>query len=309
MALRTYFFSGIAALGLGFFMISCNNGKAVKEEPAETTQKGNISITVDESFKPVIEQELKVFDSSFPDATIRVQYKPENQCIEDLFKDSARLILTTRDLSTQEKETMKSNGIKIKSLPVAMDAIAVIVHPNSPDSLMTLGQLRTVLQGTFSRPYTIVFDNQQSGTVRYMMDSLIPGQKLSSKSYAVKDNASVIKYVTENENSLGIVGVSHVYDPEDSDINGVGKFRKGIRVVSLMDDSTGKFYEPYQAYIALKKYPLRRSLYFVSRESWQGLGTGFINFLCSEPGQLIFSKARLVPLRVQLRIREAEIKP
>jgi phosphate transport system substrate-binding protein len=309
MALRTYFYSGIAALGLGLFFTSCNNGKEVKQENVETTQKGSISITVDESFKPVIEQELKVFDSSFPEATIRVQYKPENQCIEDLFKDSARLILTTRDITPQEKQTMLNNGVKVRSMQVAMDAIAVIVHPGSADSLMTLGQLRSILLGTFTRPYTIVFDNQQSGTVRYMMDSLIPGQKLSSKSYAVKDNESVIKYVSENEGSLGIVGVSHVYDPEDTDVNSVGVFRKGIRVVSLMDDSTGRFYEPYQAYIALKKYPLRRSLYFISRESWQGLGTGFINFLCSEPGQLIFSKARLVPLRVQLRIREAEIKP
>lgn len=309
MALRTYFYSGIAALGLGLFSASCNNGKEVKQENVETTQKGSISITVDESFKPVIEQELKVFDSSFPEATIRVQYKPENQCIEDLFKDSARLILTTRDITPQEKQTMLNNGVKVRSMQVAMDAIAVIVHPGSADSLMTLGQLRSILLGTFTRPYTIVFDNQQSGTVRYMMDSLIPGQKLSSKSYAVKDNESVIKYVSENEGSLGVVGVSHVYDPEDTDVNSVGVFRKGIRVVSLMDDSTGRFYEPYQAYIALKKYPLRRSLYFISRESWQGLGTGFINFLCSEPGQLIFSKARLVPLRVQLRIREAEIKP
>lgn len=309
MALRTYFYSGIAALGLGLFSVSCNNGKTVKEENVETTQKGNISITVDESFKPVIEQELKVFDSSFPEATVRVQYKPENQCIEDLFKDSARLILTTRDISPQEKQTMLNNGVKVRSMAIAMDAIAVIVHPGSPDSLMTLGQLRSILLGNFTRPYTIVFDNQQSGTVRYMMDSLIPGQKFSSKSYAVKDNESVIRYVSENEGSLGIVGVSHVYDPEDTDVNSIGTFRKNIRVVSLMNDSTGKFYEPYQAYIALKKYPLRRSLYFISRESWQGLGTGFINFLCSEPGQLIFSKARLVPLRVQLRIREAEIKP
>ncbi len=309
MALRTYFYSGIAALTLGLFSVSCNDGKEVKQENIETTKKGNISITVDESFKPVIEQELKVFDSSFPEATIRVQYKPEHQCIEDLFKDSARLILTTRDISPQERQTLLNNGVKVRSMPIAMDAIAVIVHPGSADSVMTVGQLRSILLGNFIRPYTIVFDNQQSGTVRYMMDSLIPGQKFSSKSYAVKDNESVIKYVSENEGSLGVVGVSHVYDPEDGDVNSVGTFKKGIRVVSLVDDSTGKYYEPYQAYIALKKYPLRRSLYFISRESWQGLGTGFINFLCSEPGQLIFSKARLVPLRVQLRIREAEIKP
>lgn len=309
MRSRTYFITGTAllAFGLGFF--SCGNKENVKEEQSENTSRGNISISVDETFKPVITQELNVFDSSYPEAHIKAAYRTEKQCFEDLFTDSARLILVSRDLSAEEKKVYEHNKVKIKSLGVAMDAVAVVVNPASADSFMTMGQLKQVLLGKFARTYTIVFDHAQSGIVRYMLDSLIPGQQLSSKVYAVKNNDSLIDYVARNEHAIGFIGVSQVYDPESTVPE--GSFKNGIKVVSLKDENdttVNDFYQPYQAYIALKKYPLRRTMYFITRDSWNGLGAGFATFLSNEAGQLIFKKARLVPLRVQLRLREAEIK-
>jgi phosphate transport system substrate-binding protein len=296
----------LSALSLAviLFMVACTGTE--KSENKESTSKGSINIAVDESYKPVIEQELKVFDSSFPEAHITARFKSEKQCFEDLFKDSVRLILVSRDLSPEEKKTLTASGVQTRSLAIAMDAIALVVHPSAPDSLMTIGQFKAILEGKFVRPYTVVFDNAESGTVRYIRDSLIPGQELPSNVYAVKDNDAVLDYVSKNEHAIGVVGLSHVYDPEDP--SGIGLFKKHIKVVSLRNDETGMFYQPYQAYIALQQYPLTRKLYFISRENWQGLGTGFANFLTSERGQLIFFKARMAPLRVPLTIRESEIK-
>lgn len=310
MRFRNYFTAGIALMAFGIGAVSCGNNKSTeKDTPEETTTRGNINISVDESFMPVIAQELNVFDSSYPEGHIKVTYRTEKQCFEDLYKDSARLIVVSRDLTAEEKKVYEHNKVKVKSLAIAMDAIAVIVNPASADSFMTLGQLKQVLVGKFARNYTIVFDNAQSGTVRYILDSLIPGQQLSSKTYAVKNNDSLIEYIAKNENAIGFIGVSQVYDPESTKPE--GEFKGGIKVVSMKDENdttVTDFYQPYQAWIALKKYPLRRTMYFITRDSWNGLGAGFANFLSNEAGQLIFKKARLVPLRVQLRLREAEIK-
>jgi phosphate transport system substrate-binding protein len=78
-------------------------------------------------------------------------------------------------------------------------------------------------------------------------------------------------------------------------------------VAALKNDSTGEFLKPYQAYIALKTYPLTRSLYYINSESYPGLGTGFANFLGSQRGQLIFFHAHLFPVRSEMVIRQAEI--
>lgn len=309
MRLRTYFSFGAIAVALVTGLMSCGGGDSKPAEQRETSSKGNIKISIDDSYKPVMAQELHVFDSSYPEGHIAAAYKTEKECFEDLFKDSARLIVVSRDLTPEEKKAYDNRDIKIKSLGIAMDAIAVIVNPASPDSFMTLGQLKQILMGKFARPYNVVFDNAQSGTVRYIMDSLIPGQKLPSNLYALHSNDSVIAYVAKNEHAMGFIGVSNVYDENSTDP--AGAFLKNIKVASLNnenDTAITNFYQPYQAWIAQKKYPLHRTMYFITRDTWNGLGAGFANFLSNQAGQLIFLKARLVPLRVPLRLREAEIK-
>lgn len=297
---------------LALFALPACGGRDVQngEEEAELSEsatQGRIRIAVDESLEPVIRQHLSVFDSSFPKIQISTSYLPEADCFERFYQDSCRLIVVTRDLSESEKLQFEKEGLNISSLAVAMDALALITAPGVPDSLLTVDQFRAILTGNFARDYALVFDNERSGTLRYILDTLIPGKELSSKAYALKNNEEVIKYVAENKNAIGVVGVSHIYDPEDR--SGAGVFRKDIQVIAIKDEISGEFYQPYQAFIALMQYPLIRPVYFISREGWPGPASSFANFLSHERGQLIFNKARLVPLRTELRIREAVIKP
>ena len=58
----------------------------VKTDPVDSPSEGRIRISVEESFKPFIEQELKVFALSFPNASIEVAYKSEIECFKDVNK-------------------------------------------------------------------------------------------------------------------------------------------------------------------------------------------------------------------------------
>ena len=304
MLLKKYYFAAIVGLSAALFA-GCGSDAPTQDEK-ETATKGSINIAIDESLKPVMEQQLKVWDSSYPQGKITAQYLPENECFDQLYSNKARLIVTTRDISPQEKKAYAAQKIVTQSLAVAEDAIAVVLHPSSPDTLMTLGQLKSILEDKFTRSYTVVFDNGKSSMVRYISDSLIRDGKLSSKVYAANTNEAVIDYVSKNPNAIGIVGVGHVYDANDN--SGLGRFLSNVKVASLQHDSTGRFYQPYQGTIAFHLYPLTRKIYFVSRETWQGLGTGFANFLSQQQGQLIFKKAWMVPLRVALEVQEVEMK-
>lgn len=305
MSIRTSTWTAFSLAAAAILLAAC--GSETRQDKAEeTTTTGAITISVDESLRPVIEQQVKVFDSSFPSAELTVNYKPETQCFKDLQTDRARLIVTTRDLTAEEQAYFAQQGITIRALDVARSGIALVTHPKAADSILTIGQLKEILKGTFARPYTLVFDNKQSGTVRYMLDSLIPGHELSKQSFDAQNNDSVIAYVSRNEQALGFVGVPHIYDPQDE--SGIGSFKKNIRVIQLKNDSTGDFYQPYQAYLANQEYPLTQRIYFILKQQGQGLGTGFANFLSQERGQLIFFKFRLAPTRVPLVLREAEIK-
>lgn len=273
----------------------------------DTLSSGTIDISADETYKPVIEEQLKVFDSSYPNAHITVHYKPESECFKDFFDNKARLILVTRQLSPAEKQLCDQKQIAPSSLPLAKDAVAVIINNSSPDSLLDMQALKGILTGIYKKKYTVVFDNQGSSTVRYITDSLLKGAKLGSNVFAAKGNEAVVDYVAKNPDAIGFVGLSYVSDPVDS--ANTGGFIHTIKVVSILNDSTQRFYQPYQAYIALKWYPLTRDLFYISRESYHGLGTGFANFLANERGQLIFKHADMFPLRMNIIIRDASVNP
>ena len=65
---------------------------------------GTIHISVDESFKPVIDSQIQVFEALYPKAKIIAEYKPEAECFKDLIKDSTRMIIVTRGLTDEEEK-------------------------------------------------------------------------------------------------------------------------------------------------------------------------------------------------------------
>ena len=283
-------------------------GLSCDDKPVHTDNlaSGTIDISADETYRSVIEAQLKVFDSSFPDAKITIHYKPEAACFKDYFDNKARIILVTRDLTKGEKDLCEQKQIFPSSVPLAKDAVAVIVNNACADSLLSVDQLKAILTGNYKKKYTVVFDNQASSLVRYITDSLLYNQKLGNNVFAAKSGREVIDYVLKNPDAIGFTGLGDISD--SADLNNTGAFIKNVKVVSLYNDSLRVYLQPYLAYIGLKEYPLVRKLYYVSRESYPGLGTGFANFLGGPRGQLIFAHAHLYPLRMEVTIRSAEIK-
>ena len=277
-----------------------------KPKHPDTLGKGEIDISVDETFRPVMEQQGLVFDSSFPEAKVHIHYKSEAECFKDYFEKKARLILVTRELSAQEKTVCEQAKIFPTTLKLARDGIAVVLNKESTDTLIDLPMLRGILTGQTTKKYTVVFDDQSSSTVRYIIDSVLKGQPLGKNVFAAKGNKEVVDYVEKNPDAIGFVGLGYVSDSVD--VNNTGAFISRIKVAGIKNEQTGEFLQPYQAYIAMKTYPLTRSIYYISGESYHGLGTGFANFLAGQRGQLIFFHAHMFPVRSEMVIREAEIK-
>jgi len=145
-----------------------------------------------------------------------------------------------------------------------------------------------------------------TSTVRYAKDSLLQGKPLGKNVTAARNSEDVINYVANNPRAVGFVGASWVADLNDP---GDTSFNKNVIVAAIRCTSClGQTYvKPYQANIALKRYPLVRSLYFVLKEGFSGIGNNFTNFLQYERGQLIFSKAYLWPARMSFQVEDVQM--
>lgn len=304
----------IAAFGLASLLLAGCIDRDKDGRPLDTTTSGSIAIAVDESLSPLIEAELATFEALYKRADIEAQYLPEADAISALLNDSVRLAVVSRKFTAEEKEYLQSLKIRPREEDVALSAVALIVNRNNPDTLITVDQLKALLQGKISRwsdlgsrndaGIEIVFDNPNSGLIRHLKDSVAGVKTLPENTFAVKNNQGVIDHVSANENALGLIGLEWISDKDDSTSN---SFLKRIRVMSVAGDST--HFKPFQAYLALKYYPLARRITILSREARSGLGTGFMAFVASERGQRIVLKAGLVPVTMPLRVVEIAKRP
>jgi phosphate transport system substrate-binding protein len=110
-------------------------------------------------------------------------------------------------------------------------------------------------------------------------------------------NNEVIKFVTQNEGMIGIVGLNWLTQPRPEMQPYVDK----VAVLSVKGKNQNDFYAPDQNNIAEGKYALSRELYIVNCQGFSGLGMGFASFVAGDIGQRIILKSGLLPYKVPPR--------
>ncbi len=295
-------------LFLFLYLASGCDQKAGTPPKMESISSGYINISVDESFEPVIKEQIKVFQSSYPEAVINASFKTEADCLRDLQTDSTRMVIVSRGLNIEEQDFYaKKLQFNASFARVALDAIAIVVNSSSPDSVFTIEQLRQMLAGKSEKDYNIVVDgNGLTSTVRYLKDTLLKGQPLGKNVTAAKTSEGVIDYIANTTNAIGFVGISWLNKWKEKNPALASKVRMGL--VECKNCEIDTYAKPSQQTILFRQYPLVRGLYYILKENFAGVGSGFSNFLSLERGQLIFSRANLVPSLMQFNRRRSQIK-
>jgi phosphate transport system substrate-binding protein len=291
---------------------ACGNEKPA--EALDTPTTGSVPMVVDETVQPLCEQLIESFEYRYPKAFLVSRFMPENEVINGLINDSARIAFLTRKLNAREEAYFTSKKFGLEQVLLATDAVAFVVNRSNTDSIFTTTQLRRILLGqdtlwsqiqpgnTLGR-ISVVFDNPGSANIRYLSDTLLASNPLSSSCFAVNSNQAVIDYVNEHPEAIGVVGLNWIGDKDNAEDV---KRREKI-VLAAAGDSLATAVTPHQSALALKTYPFCREIWFVKVGKRPGLGTGFASFAYSEAGQLIVQKAGLLPAKPAERRIEMKI--
>ena len=276
----------------------------------DTITTGEITIAVEEGYKPVIASCIDVFDSIYRTAKINPRYVSEGEAVNALIQDSVQVIIIGRQLTSKESEYFQSRCFSPPTTAIAYDALAIILHPENQDTVLTEQQVQSLLSGKTTiwkeiNPKSalgniqLVFDNPMSGTLRYVQDSIIAGQELSKQASALKSNAEVIEYVSKNKSAIGIISANWISDTDDV---GVQKFMREIKIADVAKETGKEGYGPYQAYLATGDYPYKRTVYIINAQARRnGLGAGFASYLAKD-GQRIMLKDGLLPANAVTRL-------
>ena len=298
---------------LGLFL-ACGNKP--KNSMSYDYDKAAAIFTADESFYPILDEELEVFMATAALDSIRPVYTNQEEAITKLMKNETWLAFATRSLSPKEIQNLKDRQFVPRVIPIAYDGLAIIVNNANPDSCISIKDFKRILSGEVSRwsdiypqsrlgDIDVVFDNPKSSTVTWCVDSLLGGKPINSKNIgAVKKSAEVIDWVEKHENAIGIIGSNWLNDKRDT--TNV-TFNKNITVmrVSRLDSATVKnSWQPYQYYLYNGNYPLVRTIYALLNEPRSGVPSAFGHFCRLPKGQVIILRAGLLPVQANMNVRD-----
>jgi phosphate transport system substrate-binding protein len=289
-----FFSKLIAAIFLFLFFISCNKSNKSNQE---TILTGKTSLLVDETFRPIIEDQIEVFESRY-DAKIILDAKSENEIIQALINGTHNIAVLSRKLSSDEMKIFQNKKVIPRTTAIATDAIAFIASKNTKDTLVNLIDVIDFMNGKPKENIKgLVFDDPNSSTVRYMNN--LAGITVTPQKdvFSFGTSNEVIKFVADNEGMIGIVGLNWLSQPHPD----MQKYVDNVSILSIKGLQGSSYYAPDQNNIAEGTYPLARELFIINCQGSSGLGMGFASFVAGDIGQRIILKSGLLPIRIPPR--------
>ena len=308
-------------------VVAVSSVTGCRKAPTNTSSSGLATIVCDESFENIMDQEIDVFEyNTKGKANIIPYYVSEKACVDSLLDLKTKTIVITRELTEKETEYLKGLKKNVRSIPIAVDAIALIVNPANPIGQLSMSEIADILTGRTTKwnelepsplgDIQVVFDNEGSSTVQYMRDSLMKGDKFAENVFAQNSNREVFNQVKARKNALGIIGVSWISAdmrtrdlPREERIKSlsqqdttVADFDVDIKVLRVRRDDSLRAYQPYQGYIYDGSYPLYRTVYMISTGVNGSLSHGFYSFVTGTIGQKTIQRTGILPARVQPRM-------
>lgn len=292
-------------------LAGCGQGRVKR---TDTTTSGIAMVVSDASFSDIVQQQVDVFESLYPKASLYPVFTDEAEAIGMVMSDSVRMAVVTRDFTEDEKTYLKALNEQLipRSQRIAVDGIALIVHPGNTDTMMSTATIRRIMSGEITSwdelgggsrlgEISVVFDHPNSSTARFIRDSICEGGKLSPELRSLRNSSEVLEWVEKTPGAMGVIGVGWISNPHDSLHL---SFNNRIRVVSVSSEhpaTAANSFKPVPAYLHLRKYPLTRDIYVLLTDLRGTLPSGFTNFIAGERGQRIVLKAGLVPSTMPLR--------
>jgi phosphate transport system substrate-binding protein len=277
-----------------FFGLLFNCNKKQKDNHEESVIEGEETIYVDESIHPIIEAQVAVFESRYT-GKLHINVKPELDIANVLLKEQRSIVVLARDLTKKEKTLFEKRNITPRITKFAKDAIAFVSQKSNNDTLIALENIIKVMQGNKNSGIKgLVFDNQNSSILRYMLDLARTKSIPNEGVYAFKTTEEALEYVAENKGMVAVVGYNWLVQPAP-------KMKNLVNAITVLDVKAvgGKaYFAPNQNNIAEVVYPLVRDLYIINCQGFSGLGIGFATFASGDIGQRIVLKSGLLPSKM-----------
>jgi len=216
--------------------------------------------------------------------------------IAPLLNGTVDIANASRAIKTEEIESALSAGFEPVEYTVALDAIAVIVHPDNPVSSLTMVQISKIYLGEITnwsqvggedRPIVKLSRETNSGTHTYFLETVIRlGNEdstdiFSADTLLLPSSEGIIAEVSSNPNAIGYDGLGYVTDT--------------VKVLAIAPQLGEEYVYPSVATVIDDTYPIARELYMYTRGEPEGAVKSYLEWILSNEAQAIVEEQGFVP--------------
>jgi phosphate transport system substrate-binding protein len=206
----------------------------VATAPMTSPASAQSILTVDGSSTvyPITEAMAEEFQKAYPEVKVTVGISGTGGGFKKFCRGETDISNASRPIRSSEHEDCKKNGIEFIELPVALDALAVMVNPrNNWVDALTVEELKKIWEpeaqgkitnwsqvrpGFPDRPLTLYGAGVDSGTYDYFTAAIV-GKEHSSRGdfTASEDDNVLVQGIAGDENALGFFGLAYYHENAD----------------------------------------------------------------------------------------------
>ncbi len=251
---------------------------------------GEAEIWCDENLKDVIDQEIDVFERSYPHAKLIVHYAPEMVIKRKFYADSVDVMIISHGLDSIELTGFHKREVWPRQYIFGKSSMAFVGNINRNIVQYSYNEMIEMLS---SSRQTFAIENKNSG-IALELTKHLKGKSLSDKVYALESKEAVVEWLAKNPDGIGIIDWSNLADEDDPKSVAFLKRLSIIKISGIIPETKDHFYGPEQANMN-GYYPFTRDLYIIRRIGITNVTLGFASFVCEDRGQKIMLKAGLLP--------------
>ncbi|MFM9967679.1 MAG: PstS family phosphate ABC transporter substrate-binding protein [Burkholderiales bacterium] len=196
----------------------------------------------------------------------------------------------SRPILKAELEECAKHGVQFIEMPIAYDALTVVVNPKNPISSITVDELKRMWEpdaeakilrwnqvnpNFIDRPLRLFGAGRDSGTYDYFTEAVVGSAKSSRKDFvASEDDNVLVRGIANDGDALGFLGYAY-YAENRHRLKALSiAWRGGPPVAPSLDSVLKGSYQPlsrpifiYAASVSLEKAPLREFLDYYNRNA------------------------------------------
>lgn len=259
---------------------------------------GSIQIKGSDTMVNLNQALAEAFMAKYPKAFVAVTGGGSGTGIASLISGTCDIAACSRKMKEKEIKQAQEKGVYPKEYVVGLDGLAVVVHPSSPISRLTIDELADIFTGRIANwkevggndgKIVILSREVNSGTHLYFKEQVLrkgnekgqeefaPSALLMSSSQAIADE------VAQNPNAIGYYGMGYISPKQ--------------KPVAVAKDKNSPYIDPNIDNVIKGAYPISRPLFMYTYGNPKGLTSNFIEFVLSDEGQRKVLETDFVPVK------------